>query len=95
MDAETYQNLNEGEKYQRIVTSEAYGELKTILTNKIMDLQSILNVEDKDVNSVVIDLKAKKIAIETLLETLRDIEGRADQHSSNKTLVEGDFVIHV
>lgn len=93
MDAETYLNAQEGEKFQRINESETWAEIKGILTEKIMDLQSIRNLTDTDPEQIIIDLKARNYSIDTLLALIRDIEGRAEQHKANKPLIE-DYITY-
>lgn len=95
MDADTLNNLREGEKFQRIAESEAWSELKRILADKMMDLQSIRNVDSSSAESAVLDLKARNMAIDTLMEAIREVEGRSDQHKGNKDLMEDEYFFKV
>lgn len=83
MDNETAQTHAEGELIANYIKSDGYRWLKDRLMEKIMDLQSIMNVDGTPEN-VIIDLKARRMAVETLVSLIKHIEARAEQHSNNQ-----------
>lgn len=70
------------------VESDGWRWTKDRLAEKIMDLQSIMNLEGKSPEEIVLDIKARKLTIDILMTTLKQVEGRAEQHRSNQTLAE-------
>lgn len=96
MDKETLAVLREGQMLDDYTKSEGWAWIKDRLTEKIMDLQSIRNLEGTDPMMVVQDIKARNTAIEILEEIIKDVEGRAEQHSSNnqKTYVQEEIIIY-
>jgi hypothetical protein len=83
MDNETIQTQREGQLIADYVKSDGYRWLKDRLMEKIMDLQSIMNVDGSPEN-VIVDLKARRMAVDTLVSLIKQIEGRAEQHSNNQ-----------
>lgn len=84
--AEDSRLFREGEMLQGFVHSEGWKWAKDRLTEKLMDLQSIMNMDDSSPENVILDLKARRMAVELLMSWLRQLEGRADQHQGNKGL---------
>jgi len=82
MDKETLETELEGQMVSEYVESDGWRYVRDRLMEKIMDLQSIMNI-DPDPNNVIIDLKARKMAVDILVKQIREIEGRASQHANN------------
>jgi hypothetical protein len=82
MDKETLQVQAEGQMIADYMKSDGYRWLKDRLMEKIMDLQSIMNVDGTPEN-VIVDLKARRMAVETLVSLIKQLEGRAEQHTNN------------
>lgn len=87
LDKETLNVINDGEEIKRLVESIGWQLAKKRLVERIIDLQSVMNVAGDTAETVVIDLKARRIAVDLLLEWLKDVEGTAKQHESNKDML--------
>jgi len=94
-DKETQQTLLDGQRIEDFVKSPAWGLIKMKLTNKIMDLQSIMNVDPTNPEQAILDLKARMMCVSTLLEWLREVEGAAEQHSTNQTIINEEYLIQI
>jgi hypothetical protein len=93
MDKETIQVQAEGQMIADYVKSDGYRWVKDRLMEKIMDLQSIMNV-DGNPETVIVDLKARRMAVETLVSLIKQIEGRAEQHTNNAVAqVTEEFIV--
>ena len=79
IDAETSQVINEGEKVQSFVESEDWQKIKKELVARLIDTDSVGNIEAKDPQQVVIEMSAKQMAIDIVLGWVREIEGQAEQ----------------
>jgi hypothetical protein len=95
MDLETKTLLTEQEKIARFVKGEDYQIIKARISEKIFDLQSVMNVAGGTAEQIVIDMKSRRMAVETLYAVLADIEGTAAQYEANALLVEdpNDYVV--
>lgn len=86
-DQETNEVLTEGEELLNMTRSRGWGIARGKLTEKILDLQNIHNVDDTSIDNVVVDMKSRKLAVAILFAFLKDIEGTASQHEANRELV--------
>lgn len=84
-DQETQQILSEGEELLNMTYSRGWAIARERLVNRIMDLQSVLNVDDDpaSIANILADIKGRKMAIDVLKAFLLDIEGSAAQHQAN------------
>lgn len=92
LDKDTVAVLSEGEIIKNLVEGDGWKMVKEKLVNKMLDLQSVLNLDPTDANELVIDIKARKTAIEILKEWLAEVEGQLDQYETNKPLID-DYVM--
>lgn len=77
-------NLNsEAHQVYEMTQSDGWQVARRMIEDKMMDLQSILNIATDSPESVVIELKARAMAIDTLKDLLRDIQGTAERHQDN------------
>lgn len=92
--AEEQKIIDSKVKINTFVSSSEWQIVRQSLIDKIMDLQSVMNIDnDSSPEIIVIDMRSRKIAIEILLEWLRDIEGTALEVSSTpKMLKDIDFI---
>lgn len=74
----------EGERFENFVKGSDWAWIKDRFTQRIMDLQSIKNLEGSAPDEIMSDIKARNTAVDILMEIIRDVEGRADQHQNNK-----------
>jgi len=94
VDSETATIQAEGQMIASYVESDGWRWVKDRLMEKIMDLQSIMNVDGTPEN-VIVDLKSRRMAVETLVALIKQIESRAEQHSNNTvTQVTEEIIVH-
>jgi hypothetical protein len=87
MDNETKEILTEQQKLKLLTEHEGWGIARTILTNKILDLQMIGGIDKSSPENALIDLKAKELAVHILYSFLKDdIEGTVSQFNNNNSL---------
>lgn len=87
----------EGERFENFVKSSDWNWIKDRFTQKIMDLQSIKNLEGSKPEEIMSDIKARNTAIDILLEIISDVEGRAEQHQNNKLpkITSEEIYVHI
>jgi hypothetical protein len=83
-DAETRIVYDEGEHISSLVSSEGWKLAKRALSSRILEIGNILSISKTE--NAVQELGARQIAIQLVLDWLRDIEGAANQHKSNKDI---------
>jgi len=87
MDKDTKQLLTDGEKLKQLTEHEGWAIAYQKFSDKIMDLQFIANVDNKDPNTAFIDMKARMYAVSLLLDWMKsDILGVVEQHNLNNNL---------
>lgn len=89
IDKETQIVLSEGLKVHEFVSSDGWRFVKEKFTEKIMDLQSIRNL-DKTKSAMLMqrEIVVRELVVDTLMDIIKEIEGRASQHQGNKILGE-------
>lgn len=93
-DKETAELMRRNKQVADFVASGDWQYVKKKITDKIMDLQSIKNLENSDPAELVMEIKARNTAVDILVETLREVE--ADAHQIEKLSipeVDGEFII--
>lgn len=81
-DAETAQSLTEADKVLPTLESGGWRVIKAKLDEKILDLQNINNLDFTSEQTVLFDLKARKMAADLLYEWLKnDVYGFVEQQS--------------
>lgn len=81
-DAETAQSLTEADKVLLTLESGGWRVIKAKLDEKILDLQNINNLDFTSEQTVLFDLKARKMAADLLYEWLKnDVYGFVEQQS--------------
>lgn len=88
MDKETEQIFSEGEALSDYVKTRAWKIIKEIISNHILDLQSVMNIKSNGPTDMAREVFARQLAIDYLLVIVKEIEGKAQQHDSNKALTE-------
>jgi hypothetical protein len=87
MDSDTKQTLLEGEKLKLLTEHEGWGIAYDKFSAKILELQYIGNVDDSTPEKALIDMKARKLAVEVLMNWMKnDILGTVEQFNTNNTL---------
>lgn len=87
-DRETVKILTDGEKIMLLTQHEGWGLVRTKLVDKIIDLQSINNLDPATTpEQLAIDVKARRMAVQIMFEWLKgDVEGSVEQHINNTQL---------
>lgn len=94
-DAETQKNLTDAEKVLLTLGSEGWAIIKAKLDEKILDLQNINNLDFTTEQSVLFDLKARKMAADLLFNWLKiDVYGFVEQQRAAAAKAEptGGFI---
>ena len=83
-DEETKKVLSDGEKLRLMTEHDGWAVARKIMSDKILDLQMIGNVDDSTPEKAIVDLKSRNYAVQILSEfLLKDIEGTVEQHVNN------------
>lgn len=93
MDAETQQVFSEGEAISDYVRTKAWRIVKEKFTNRIMDLQSVMNIKHLEPEQMAREVFARQLACDYILDLIKDVEGQAAQHNSNKSLTQDSIQI--
>lgn len=83
LDKETTETLSKQQTVSDFVQSDGWSYVRAKLIDKIMDLQSIKNIDSSSPENAVLDLKVKNACVDILIEWLKEIEGEAAQGSYN------------
>lgn len=93
MDNETKKVLSVKEKMRDLVGHEGWPLVRSIFSEKILDLQNAFNLEFTDPQSMFIDLKARMLASQILFDLLREIEGSAQEAVENKQFIDKGYIV--
>lgn len=88
MDTETQKIYQEGESVYNYVNSKGWQIVKNLFSEKIADLQSIKNLEAGTATKMMQDVKIRLAAVDILLEIVREVEGKAQQHQANLPMMQ-------
>ena len=98
-DKETSDVLSDGDKLLDLVKSEGWGIAKRRLHESVLAINNILTISGKDPANIAIELSARQVAIQTILDWINDIEGSAAQHKGHKEQLENiqhsDFMLRL
>ena len=83
-DPETVKILTEGEEMALMTRSTGWAIASQKIADKIMDLQMIGNVEGATNEEKVINMEARKLAVNVLVEFLTEIRSGVLNHEANK-----------
>lgn len=92
MDNDTQKVLSEAETIISYVDSKGWQIVKEKFQQKIMDLQSIKNLEAKSSTGLASEIKVRNTVVDVLLEIIKEVEAKAEQHKGNIPLM-GDNII--
>jgi len=85
LDKETGVILNKGMKLREFTKSEAWGDIKGQLTEKLVALADITTLSEADPMVMLQEIKVRKLAINLVMGWVREIEGQVSQHEANET----------
>lgn len=95
-DIDTQKVLTEGEQIRNLTREGGWGLAKQRLTNKLLDLQSINNIDTTKTDDVILDIKVRKNVVAIVLEWVKEIEGIAAQHDGNQlNKTDADHVVRI
>lgn len=94
MDKETSDILRGNQTVEELLRHDGWKIVESKLIEKIMDLQSILNVTGETAEQMSIDLKSRKVAIQVLTEWLQEIKGMAEESKYVTPKVKREIFIH-
>lgn len=87
MDTETKIVTEEGQAFLDLIQSKGWGLAKeTIITPFLLDMQSVNNIKHGTTTDIAREVYARQIAVEYVVNMLKDIEGRGEQHKNNAEL---------
>lgn len=67
-----------------LVHSDAWNDIQQMFIDKIMDIQSIMNVDDSSVDKIVMDMKVRANLAKELKDILDNIIGAANSYEYEK-----------
>lgn len=83
LDQETGKILDRGTKLKEFVKSEAWTDIKSELTNKLIGLADLTTLEEKEPVEMLQEIKVRKLAINLVMGWVREVEGLVSQHDAN------------
>lgn len=83
IDKETHKVLKEGDLLQELVKSDGWKIVQKRFTDMVIELGDVFSIKDAEPEAAFRQLAARQIAIELVMNWMKDIEGRARQHAAN------------
>lgn len=68
--------------------SEGWRLAKRVLFAKINDLNSLLGIDTGKSETILMEIGAKQMAVKTIIDWIKEVEGTADQHQSHKEVLD-------
>ena len=88
-DKETEKVISDAEHLRMMTESEGWKIAYQSLTDRILDLQNINNVDDSSIENAIADMKARKAAATILFEWVkRDVYGKVEQSTVAQAALE-------
>ena len=72
-------------KLKEFTKSEAWGSIKSQLTDKLVSLADITTLLDTDPLVLLQEIKVRKLAINLVIGWVREVEGQVSQHEANES----------
>lgn len=66
-----------------LVHSEAWGEIEKMFIDRIMDIQSVLNVDATSEAKAIVDIKVRGLLATELKDILLEIKGKSERFEMN------------
>ena len=84
LDVETTSEISDGEKIQYMTQTDGWQIVFAKLSERILDLQNINNLNDSSPEQLIAEIKARKLAVDILWDWLKsDVTGRVEQYENN------------
>lgn len=84
LDSETQKLLAENQRIANFVKGDDWAWLKELLVNRMIDIQSVLNIDAESIDKLQVDIKARRMVVEILREVIVEVEGRANQATQDQ-----------
>lgn len=94
MDKETSEVYSEGQMAVDFIKSKEWTWIKKLLGDKIIDMQSVLNIKRVSPTDMAREVWARQMATDILFEVLKDVEGMAEKHEANVGLMSDPTIIN-
>lgn len=85
LDKETKELLSYQERISELIQSDHWSMLREVLVNKMMDLQSVLNIDPT--SDLAVQVQARALAVTYLKDFIAEIEGIANQYKAHSPLM--------
>lgn len=86
-DTETQKVMEDQQKVRDFVKSDGWGIVRGIYAQRVADLISVHNInENLSPEQMVIEVGARKLALQTLNEFMSEVEGISEQSEQTKGL---------
>jgi hypothetical protein len=95
MDEETKKILSNQMRMAALVGSEGWPIARQILVDRILSLQDAFTIEADEPQKMFMDLGARKMAVLILTDTLREIEGMAQEIEAAPEKLDEGYVVEV
>lgn len=86
MDKETKEIVTEAKMVKDLLSNDGWPIARARLTDRILDLVNIENVDESSMERMAIDLKARKLASTILFDWLKSLEAMAIDVEYHKSL---------
>lgn len=94
IDPQTQKVLKDGEILANLVDSDGWKMAKKRLCDSLLTVMDIMTLEKKD--DIVQEIGARQLAVQLVMNWISEIEGTANQHTSNvellKTMLKEDYI---
>ena len=78
------EHIKKNNQLVRFVDSEEWTYVKSLLMDKINDMQSIMNLEgDMKAEEIILDIKTRRGVVEELVSWVKEVEGKVEQYLAN------------
>lgn len=84
LDKETGKIRDRGLKLREFTKSEAWGDIKSQLTDKLVSLADITTLSEADPMVMLQEIKVRKLAIGLVMGWVREVEGQVNQFDANE-----------
>lgn len=74
---------NNAKACHELVHSSAWSDIEQMFIDRIMDIQSVLNVDDSSEQATIIDIKVRGLLARELKDILLDIKGKSERFEMN------------
>ena len=83
MNEDTKEIVNRGKALQDMVQSDGWRIARKKIIDKMMELQSIMNLDAENAEQILVETKSRVMAIDCLKGWLTEIEGDVEQFENN------------